>query len=214
MEAAVRKNYFESPVAAPAAYSAKTIFKSLQATLRLRKFPFISLGYYPTSQLSFTGPGRLVESQYNTLNAVVSHSYQMKKMPMSSTAIFTQFFNHSTDTGFIYFNAKTFSFRHSVFGPAFTSESGVSRTGQKNIDLLTLEQTMGYRIKQHFSLSAGVKWNRVNGEKNLWGGTAGMSVFIKKAGTFLFNYDKTFLPGYNRLLMPVDMGRMSFYKVF
>lgn len=214
IEAAVRKNNFESPIAAPSSYSAKTIFKSLQATLRVRKYPFISIGYYPTSQLSFTNHNMLVENQYNTLNTVVSHSYQIKKIPMNTTAVFTQFFNNSTDTGFIYFNAKNFSLNHSVFISAFTSQSGVSLTEQQNIHLLTVEQTLGYRLKNNFSLSAGIKWNRLNRNQDLWGGTAGMNFFIKKAGTFQFNYDKTFLPGYNRILMPVDMGRMSFYKVF
>lgn len=214
LEAAIRKNNFESPLATPSSYSAKTIFKSVQATLRVRKYPFVSIGYYPTSQLSFANNNMLVENQYNTLNTVVSHSYQLKKIPMNTTAVFTQFFNNSTDTGFIYFNAKNFSLNHSVFISAFTSQSGLSLTEQKNIHLVTMEQTIGYRLKNNFSLSAGLKWNRLNRIQNLWGGTAGMSVFIKKAGTFQFNYDKTFLPGYNRALMPVDMGRMSFYKVF
>ncbi|MDQ2863617.1 MAG: hypothetical protein M3R50_08230, partial [Bacteroidota bacterium] len=214
VEAAVRKNNFESPIAAPSSYSAKTIFKSLQATLRVRKYPFVSIGYYPTSQLSFTNNNILVENQYNTLNTVISHSYQLKKLPMNTTAVFTQFFNNSTDTGFIYFNAKIFSLNHSVFISAFTSQSGVSLTEQKNFHLLTLEQIIGYRLKNNFSLSGGIKWNRLNRTENLWGGTAGMSVFIKTVGTFQFNYDKTFLPGYNRVLMPVDMGRMSFYKIF
>jgi hypothetical protein len=41
-----------------------------------------------------------------------------------------------------------------------------------------------------------------------------MSVLFKKIGTIQLNYDKTFLPGYNKTLMPVDIGRMSFYRVF
>lgn len=214
VEGAVRKNDFASPIAAPSSYSAKTIFKSVQATLRVRKYPFVSIGYYPTSQLSFTNNNLLIENQYNTLNTVVSHSYQIKKIPMNTTAVFTQFFNNSTDTGFIYFNAKSFSLNHSVFISAFTSQSGMSLTEQQNIHLVTLEQTMGYRLKNNFSFSAGIKWNRLNRAQNLWGGTAGLSFFIKSLGTFQFNYDKTFLPGYNRELMPVDMGRMSFYKIF
>ena len=214
VEAAVRKNDFQSPIAAPSSYSAKTIFKSVQATLRVRKYPFVSIGYYPTSQLSFSNNNMLVENQYNTLNTVVSHSYQVKKIPMNTTAVFTKFFNSSTDTGFIYFNAKNFSVNHSVFISAFTSQSGVSLTEQQNIHLLTIEQTIGYRLKNNVSLSGGIKWNRLNRTENLWGGTASMSVFIKTMGTFQFNYDKTFLPGYNRVLMPVDMGRMTFYKTF
>jgi len=214
VEAAVRKNDFESPFVAPSSYSAKTIFKSVQATLRVPKYPFISIGYYPTSQLSFTNGHLLIENQYNTLNTVVSHSYQIKKIPMNTTAVFTQFFNNSTDTGFIYFNAKNFSLNHSVFISAFTSQSGVSLTEQQHIHLLTTEQTIAYRLKNSFSFSAGIKWNRLHRTQNLWGGTASISFFMKRVGTFQFNYDKTFLPGYNRVLMPVDMGRMSFYKIF
>ncbi len=53
VDAAIRKNDFVSPIAAPS-FDSKTIFKSLQATLRIPHYPFISVGYYPGSQLSLS----------------------------------------------------------------------------------------------------------------------------------------------------------------
>ena len=79
---------------------------------------------------------------------------------------------------------------------------------------ITLEQVLSYQFKNSLTLSGGLKWNRLNRTENLFGATAAMSMYIKKLGTFQFNYDKTYLPGYDRLLIPVDIGRMSFYREF
>ncbi len=213
LDAAVRKNDFNSPIAAPS-FSTKTIFKSLQATLRIPKYPFISVGYYPSSQLSLQSNNLLVENQYNTLNAIVGYSYRVKRISMSSNAAYTQFFNNSSDTSFTYFNAKSWTINHSIFLAKFSLESSAGLMNQKDIKLMTLEQLISYRFKTHLSLTGGVKWNLLNNSETMYGGTVAMSIYIKKLGTIQLNYDKSFLPGANRNLVPVDIGRMSFLREF
>lgn len=213
LDAAVRKNDFNSPIAAPS-FSTKTIFKSLQATLRIPKYPFISVGYYPSSQLSLQSNNLLVENQYNTLNAIMGYSYRVKRTSMSSNATYTKFFNNSSDTSFIYFNAKSWTFNHSIFLSRFSLESSAGLMNQKDIKLMTLEQLISYRFRTHLSLTGGVKWNRLNNSETMYGGTVAMNIYIKKLGTIQLNYDKSFLPGANRNLVPVDIGRMSFLREF
>jgi len=210
-DAAIRKNDFVSPIAAPS-FNSKTIFKSLQATLQIPKYPFISVGYYPSSQLSLSNNNVLTESQYNTLNVIVSKNYLFKKVAMNTNAVYTKFYNSSSDSGFIYYNASSYTITHSIFISPFTLQSSIGVTDQKDFHLFTLEQTVGYQFKNKMTLSGGTKWNRLNDEQNLFGGTASLGIYIKKLGTLQFNYDKTYLPGYTGTLRPVDIGRMSFYR--
>lgn len=214
IDAAVRKNDFLSSLAIPSTFTTKTIFKSIQASLRIRKFPFISVGYYPASQLSLTDNNILTESQYNTLNAVVSYSYQLNKTSMNTNALFTRFYNNSSDTGFIYYNASSYTINHSIFLNSFTLQSEFQAIDQKDLDMLSLSQSVSYQIKNAVSIMAGLKWNKVSRIKNLFGAMAAMNIYLKSIGTIQFNYDKSFLPGYNRTLKPVDIGRMTFYRDF
>lgn len=213
IDASVRKNDFVSPLATQS-FTSKTIFKSLQATFRMPKYPFVSVGYYPSSQLFLSENQVLSENQYNTLNTIVSHNYSAGKTNMNTNAVFTRFFNNSSDTGFIYFNASSFTLNHNIFLSAFSLLSSIGVTEQKDIHLFTLEQQLTYTIKNNFSITGGVKWNRLNRKEELIGGTAAASIYIKGIGKFQFSYDKTYLPGSYGKLVPVDMGRMNFYREF
>ncbi len=155
-----------------------------------------------------------MENQYNTLNVIANHSYKLAKTAMNTNMVFTKFYNNSSDTGFIYFNAESWNVNHSIFLSPFMLQSSAGLTMQKDLHLVTLEQLLSYQFKNIITLSASLKWNRLNRSETMYGGSAAMSVLVKKIGTFQFNYDKTFLPAYNRVLRPVDIGRMTFYKEF
>lgn len=213
VDAAVRKNDFISPIAAPS-FSSKAVFKSLQATIRVPKYPFVTVGYYPSSQLSVSSGNILVENQYNTLNAIISHNYKAKNLNMNTNAVYTKFHNNTTDTGFIYFNAGSYNISHSFFLNPLLLQTGFSVIDQKDLQLKTFEQLLGYQFKNKLTLTGSLKWNRLNNSQNLFGGTASASMYLKKIGTIQLNYDKAYLPGYNRALIPVDIGRASFYREF
>jgi hypothetical protein len=213
IDGAIRKNDFVSPVAAPS-FSSKTIFKSVQASVRIKKYPFISVGYYPSSQLSLSNNNLLVENQYNTLNAVMSYSYQVKKTGMNTNAVFTKFYNKSSDTGFIYFNASSYTVNQSFYFSPFMFQGSVSMVDQQDVHLLTIEPLLSYQYKNIVTVSGSLKWNRLNNTETLFGGTAAINFYLKKFGTIQLNYDKTYIPGYNRELKPVDIGRASFFREF
>ena len=213
IDAAIRKNDFISPIATPS-FSSKTIFKSIQASVRIKKYPFVSVGFYPSSQLSLSNNNVLVENQYNTLNAISNYSYQVKNIGMNTNAVYTKFYNNSSDTGFIYFNASNYTINQSFFITPFILQGSVSVVDQKNLHLLTIEPLVSYQYKNSVTISGSFKWNRQNGSEDFFGGTAGINVYLKKLGTLQFNYDKTFVPGFNNKLRPVDIGRASFYREF
>jgi hypothetical protein len=213
LDAAIRKNDFNSPIAAPN-FSNTNVFKSFQVTVRIPKYPFVSAGYYPSSQLTLSDNNVLYENRYNTLNAIISHSYFVGKLNMNSNATYTKFYNSGSDTGFIYYNASTLTFNHSVNLEPFILQGIVTVTDQSFLHQTTIEPVLTYQLKNKLSISASAKWNRVNHTETLWGGTAGLNLYLKKIGVLQMQYDKIYLPGYSRNLLPVDMGRITFSREF
>ena len=133
---------------------------------------------------------------------------------MSTNAVYTKFYNNQSDTGFIYFNASTFSLNHTVYLKPFTLQGNYTVTDQAGIHLKTVEPVVTYQYKNILTLTGSVKWSRLNDAQILWGGTAGLGILIKDLGTIQLHYDKVYLPAYNRTLMPVDMGRITFNRKF
>lgn len=213
IDAAMRKNDFISTIAAPS-FSNSAIFKSLQVTLRIPKYPFISFGYYPTSQLSISSNNVLTENLYNTMNGILSHSYLFKGTGMNTNAVFTKFYNSSNDTGFIYFNATNWTINQSAFLGKFTLQSSASLSTETNFHLFSLEQQVGYQFKNKLTLSGSLKWNRMNHTVILIGASGILNINIQRFGSVQFNYERTYLPGQNRTLMPVDLGQINFFRVF
>lgn len=213
LDAAIRRNDFTNQFVA-GEFSSKTTFKSIQLTARIPKYPFVSLGYYPTTQLSVMGNNELMENQYNTLNAVVNHSYSFLKTSMNTGLLFTKFFNKSQDTGFIYYNTASYSLNHSVLLRSFNLQGTASLIDQSNIHLITLEPSISYSYKNRVSASTSFKWNRLNKSETLFGGTAGIGINLRKIGSIQLQYDKSWLPGYSSVLVPVEIGRINFYREF
>lgn len=212
-DAAIRKNDFNSPIALPD-FSNKNVFRSFQITERIAKLPFASVGYYPSSQLTLSNNNVLYENRYNTLNAMVSHSYFLDKLSMSSSATYTKFYNSGIDSGFIYYNASTFTINHSLNFSHVVLQGIFTLTDQSQLHQVAIEPGITYQLRNRLSVSGSVKWSRVNHTKTLWGGTAGLNLYVNKAGMLQLQYDKIYLPGYNRNLLPVDIGRLTFSREF
>lgn len=213
VDAGVRKNDFSNPFIQPG-ISSRTLFTSFQLGLRIPKYPFLTIGYSPTSQLSVLNNQRLVENQYNTLNAVLSYSYKTRQMRMVTNALFLKFYNHAHDTGFIYYNASSFSLQQFIYWNSWEFQSGVTITDQLAFRVLTLDQTASFQLKQWLSINGGVKYNRLSRQQEYWGATAGLNMHIARMGTLQLSYDKSYFPGTEFKLMPVETGRLSFYRSF
>lgn len=210
---AIRKNDFDNPLATNL-YSSKAVFKSAQVTLRVPKYPFISIGYFPSSQLVVNDAGILSDNRFNTLNIVTGYNYMVKKLPMSTTAVFTKFYNEGNDSGFIYYNSMNYTINHNIFFSSLNAQTVVSYSAQRSVKLFGLEETMTYRFRKNLLLSGGLKWTRTNSRKDYFGCNGGLTIQIKQIGSFQFNYDRNYLPGLNRELMPVNIGRMIFIRDF
>ncbi|WP_157310081.1 hypothetical protein, partial [Chitinophaga tropicalis] len=143
--AGIRKNDYSSQYQ-QAEYSTNSVFKSIQATLRMKRWPVITVGYYPSSQLTKLSEGHYMENQFYTLVGSLSHSYRYKGMMMNSMLSYTQFYNHQTDTGFVYFNTKNLLASHIVFLDAFTLQGMASAAINNEYALYGIDGNVQYKI--------------------------------------------------------------------
>jgi len=212
IDAGIRKNDFDNPFVTPG-LSSHTVFKSLQLSLKVPKYPFLTIGFSPSSQFTVLDNRHIAENRYNTLNAAITYSYRSRRLAMMSNALFLKFYNKTSDTGFIYYNASTLTFNQFFFAGAWQFQSGLNVSGQKDLNVFTVEQSVTYQGKKWLSLSGGIKYCKT-GKELQWGSSAGISIVMNKIGTIRINYDKSFLPGTNRDLLPVTMGRLGLFRSF
>jgi hypothetical protein len=196
-------------------YKSTTVFKSVQATWRRNRWPVISVGYFPSSQITKLGDGQYQENLFYTLTGNVTHSYRVNNLMMNSALVYTQFYNRSTDSGFVYFNTKNLLLSHTVFWQQFTLQGNASGAFNQDYKLYTLEGKALYNINKYLMIGGGLKYNRqtVFNIEQL-GYSAETMVQIPKIGQIQFSAEKGFIPGMNKQLVPNNTGRATYFKTF
>jgi hypothetical protein len=196
-------------------YKSTTVFKSVQATLRKNRWPIISVGYFPSSQITKLGDGLYQENLFYTLTGNVTHSYKVHQLMMNSALVYTQFYNRSTDSGFVYFNTRNLLLSQSAFINQLTLQANASGAFNQEYKLYTLEGKALYNINKYISIGGGVKYNYQT-EFNIeqLGYSAETSIQIPKVGQIQFSAEKGFIPGMNKQLVPNNTGRATYFKTF
>ncbi|THU39415.1 hypothetical protein FAM09_12990 [Niastella caeni] len=196
-------------------YKSTTVFKSVQATWRRAKWPVVSVGYFPSSQITKLGDGQYQENLFYTLTGNVTHSYNVRQLMMNSSLVYTQFYNRSTDSGFVYFNTKNLLLSQSFFLQQLTLQANASGAFNQDYKLYTLEGRALYNINKYISLGAGIKYNRQTVFNiDQLGYSAETTLQIPKLGQIQFSADKGFIPGMNKQLVPNNTGRATYFKTF
>ncbi len=207
-------NDFSNPLISQQ-YKSTTVFKSIQATLRKPKWPVVSLGYFPSSQLTKLGNGQYIENLFYTLTGNLTHSYNWRHILMNSTMMYTRFYNRSADSGFVYFNTTNLLFSQSLFLSRCTLQANASAASNQDYRLYTMEGKGQYTINKYLSAGAGIKYNKqtVFNIEQL-GYSAEVMLRLPKLGQVQFSADKGFIPGMNKQLVPNNTGRLSYFKTF
>lgn len=196
-------------------YKSTTVFKSVQATLRKNKWPVVSLGYFPSSQITKLGDGLYQENLFYTLTGNVTHSYKVRRLMMNSAMVYTQFYNRSTDSGFVYFNTKNLLLSQSAFLQQLTLQANASGAFNQDYKLYTLEGKALYNINKYIAVGGGIKYNyQTEFHIEQLGYSAETSLQIPKVGQIQFSAEKGFIPGMNKQLMPNNTGRATYFKTF
>lgn len=210
----VRQNMYTS-VFDNASYRSNTIFKSIQATFRRRKWPVLSLGYFPSSQLMKLSDDKFVENLYYTLVATGSYYYQLKGVTMNTIFSGTKFYNQQSDSNFVYFNSTNLMLNQTVFLGKFTLNGGASSATTTEYAVYGADGSVQYRPLNWLELGAGLKYNyQTVYEIKQVGYLANARVSIRKFGEVSLSGDKGFVPGVNRQLVSNKTGRLTYTKIF
>jgi len=210
----VRVNDFTNPFI-NTSYKSSTVFKSLQATLRIKKWPTITAGYFPSSQLTKLSDTQLQENLFYTLMASATHVYKVKNISMLSTLVYTQFYNKVTDTGFVYFNTKNLLLSQYALLGKLTLQGQLSAAINTSYRLYVMEAGAHYKINSWLALGGGLKYNKQTVYHIVqWGYSANATVKVPKLGEFQLMGDKGFIPGSNKQLVENRIGRLTYLKVF
>jgi len=210
--ASIKNNEYNSPYTIYN-YKSNTIFKNIRATLRLKKWPVISAGYLPSSQLSKVG-NEIIETRFNMVMATASYMYRVKQYYMHVSAMYTKFFNDAGQQNFVYYNASTWMFNHSITGRRFTFSTMLSLSDNPDYNLVTADEGIQYSISKWLTAGGGLKLNQMNGQSPGPGYYGNVQLQLNKPGAVSISFDRGFLPGMSQTLLPNDMFRILYFKTF
>ncbi|NNV55038.1 hypothetical protein [Limnovirga soli] len=211
---AIRKNDFSNPYLANS-FQSNTVFKSIQATMRIKKMPIVSVGYFPSSQLTKLNDSQFVENLFYTFVGTVSHYYKYRGTQMNTLISYTQFYNKQTDSNFVYFNTKNILISQFVFLSKCSLQLNISAASNTTYNLFGIGGNVQYQARKWVSIGGGLKYNRqtvISNEQT--GFNLNATIKVPKLGEFQFFGEKGFLPGINRQLVQNNVGRFTYYKNF
>jgi hypothetical protein len=214
VSAAVKKNEFTTQYQ-QADYHSNTIFKSIQATLRIRKWPVVTVGYFPSSQLTKLSDNSYLENMFYTLVGTVSHFYKYRGITMNTIFSYTQFYNKQTDSSFLYFNSKNTMLNQTVFLGKFTVNGAVSAAINPEYNLYGADGGLQYNMNNWLELGGGLKYSKQTVYNLLQLGYSGnVRISIRKLGEIALMADKGFVPGAQKRLVSNNNGRLTYTKTF
>jgi hypothetical protein len=196
-------------------YSSNTVFKSIQATLRMKRWPVISVGYFPSTQLTRLSDNSLSENNFYTLVGTLSHFYSYKGLMMNSVLSYTQFYNKQSDSSFLYFNSKNIQAIQTVFIGKFTIGAGVSLATNPEYNLYGVDGNVQYKVKKWLEVGGGAKYNyqTVYNIRQI-GYSGNTRVIIPRLGEIYLMWEKAFIPSMEKKLVSSGNGRLTYTKTF
>jgi hypothetical protein len=213
LTAMLRRNDFVNPFTEKT-YKTSTVFKSVLLNVRVPKYPSLSFGYYPGTQLYIVDKETIRENAYYILNGSLVYSYFVKGTGMNTSLIYNRYMNKASDSGFVLYKGINYYASQTFFLKRLQLQGGYAYTKQPELKYATLESSADYSFRKILKLGAGIKYNKVYGGQSYWGERAIAGADLKKLGTIQFQYEKAYLPTISQTLYPVETGRISWYKSF
>lgn len=196
-------------------YQSNTVFKSIQATLRMKKWPVLTVGYFPSSQITKLSDDSYTENLFYNLVGTASHFYNLRGIMMSTVLSYTQFYNKQTDSNFLYFNSKNVLLNQTVFVGKFTVNSGGSFATNPEYNLYGADGNVQYKMRTWLEIGGGMKYNYQTVYNLTQIGYSGNTrIAIPKLGEIAFMAEKAFIPGMEKRLVSSNNGRLTYTKTF
>jgi hypothetical protein len=206
----IAKNNYDNSYL-PVRYSGRTSFKTVSFSFTRKHWPSLQVGFVPSSQLSVIS-GQIYENVYQSLNLSSSHSYKLGMAHASSFLTFNRFYNSSSDSGFIYFNAKNFFFGQLFQFPSYAANLNITRSQSNDYILISLDAGTRAKIGKQNSLGFGVKINQLNNQSVKLGFYGNHRLVIQNIGEINVCLEKNYLPGWNRQLIKTELYNIGFTK--
>jgi hypothetical protein len=212
LSASLRSNDFSNPLIVQN-YKSNTVFKSISASVRVPRWPMVTIGYQPMSQYTKAGD-EIIENRFQTINATLYHGYTIKQLRLATTMMLSKFYNHQSDTGFIYYNATNSYIMQSFFFPAFTANAGASFTKNDGYLWQVLDGYVEPAMGKWGSVGAGIKIHNLNHAISKAGGYVNANVRIGKQDMLFLNYEHGYLPSVSGTLVRSEMGTIHYTRTF
>jgi hypothetical protein len=194
-------------------YSSNSVFKSITVTFRKKKWPVLSLGYMPMSQITKFG-NQFFENRFQTLNASYFHLYRIYRTRASTTVVFNKFYNSHTDSSFLYYNADNIFISQALHFPLFTATVSATITQNSAYRLIVMDEAVNWNFPRLGAIGMGVKLNRFNNDIIKMGAYLNANIRIGRADLITFGFEKGYLPGLAGALVSNDVGNIQFTHAF
>lgn len=211
--AMLRRNDFVQPFTNKT-FKTSTVFTSVQATARFPRWPVISIGYFPGTQLYVEDKKRILENVYYMLNGSAIYQFNAGDAKMISSAIYNRFSGKGTDSGFIAYSGTNYMLSQSIFIGKMQLQGSYSFTDQELMRYHTMELGADYSLARALRIGASGKYNGIKSAGHYWGSRAQLNIEFKQLGGIQLQYDKSYLPTVYGDLFPVESGRITWFKFF
>jgi hypothetical protein len=175
------------------------------------KWPSLFIGYMPSSQVMIVDSVP-IENNFQTLNGVLTYVWRAGNAVMLSQASFTRFYNSSSDTGFIYFNASDFGVSQQMSVDKWNFQAGYHIINQEAQKLRTIDGSLSFAIRNNLTVSSNARLNTIQSGEKLFGYGGGLQWQIGKFGSLGLQAEKSFFPNLRKGLEPYETGRLTFTK--
>lgn len=209
----LRQNDF-SNVFTEKTYKASTVFKSVLLNIRIPRYPVISAGYYPGTQLYIIDKDRIRENAYYIINGSVVYNYKYKGIGMTSSFMYNRYINQSSDSGFLLYKGVNYYASQNIFLTRLQLQGSYAYNSQPFLRYHSIEGSGELSIRKWLRAGAGIKYNTVQHGTDYLGKRMQVSIEAKWFGGLQFQYEKSYLPTVTNTLFPIEMGRVIWFKNF
>lgn len=208
--ASLRSNDFSNPYLVQD-YKGNTVFKTIQATWHRRNWPSITIGYIPISQLSIVD-SQVVEHRFQSMTANVSHYYTMGYIRMSTLAVLNKFYNNSSDTSFLFYNATNLLVDQRVYFRDFTIGMSVSESISASYSLRVAGEEVSFNLGKIGSAGLGARINNLNEHQTKISKFLNLNIRLPHGDYLTLNAEHGYLPSSAGNLVSNDFGNIQFIK--
>jgi hypothetical protein len=212
LSASVRQNDYSTPYLVNT-FKSQSLFYSFQASLRLPKWPILTFGFLPYSQLTNIN-GQLEISRFYTMLGTANYSTRINKSFLNTSLVYTRYFNSSSQQGFLFYDATSWYLNQSVLIKKFTFSAMANVSYSPGYFLFSTGPGIQWRVTDNLQVGAGVKYNELDHVQTILGYNGNIDYSIGKLGRVSISYDRGYIPGYHDTLFRNDWGRATYSKYF